>query len=537
MIIVIDNYDSFTYNIVQALFEITQEPIEVYRNDAITIKEIEKKNPTALILGPGPGKPSEAGITLKAIAYFKEKLPMIGICLGHQAIAEAFGGKIISSARICHGKVDEMIHDNKGVYRNLANPSAFTRYHSLIVEEKSLPQELEIVSRSKTDGEIMGIRHKTLPIEGVQFHPESIASSQGKALLKNFFNFKRDVFNPSFLLKTLVAKKDLSSLQMTSFMEELTEGNLKENIISGILTALNMKGITADELTAAATVLRNKMIAINGGNNLLDTCGTGGDGLGTFNISSMAALSVASTGIKVEKHGNRAVSSLSGSADFYSHIGIPASLPPQKAQKMLCDTGFAFLFAPLYHSALHFAANSRKDLAIKTIFNLLGPLLNPAKAEYQVVGVFDPVFMKSMAQSLVRLGAKKVMVIHGKDGGDELSISHPTIIVEASFDNPQLKEWVLDPKDLGLPHYTGKELIGSTPQENVHIALNLFSQKTDSALCDSVALNGGAALYIMKKAPSIKEGYQRVKEEILSGRVFFFIQKLKKYAEEQNVSY
>ncbi len=534
MILMIDNYDSFTYNIVQYLTEITSEPVEVFRNDAITIKEIEQKKPICLVIGPGPGRPVEAGISLQAIDYFKEKMPILGICLGLQAIGEVFGGTIVASSRISHGKVDTIRHDGKGVYRGVPNPSVFTRYNSFILEERTLPNELEVSSRSDVDGEIMGVRHISLPIEGIQFRPESIGSKEGKKILKNFFTYKREPFDPSVLLKALVAKKDLSSNQMNAFMEELTEGNLKENVISGILTALNMKGITADELTAAAGVLRKKMIPIDAGAALLDTCGTGGDGLGTFNISSMAALTAASMGVRVAKHGNRAVSSLSGSADFYAQLGIPASLSPEKAEKMLNETGFAFLFAPIYHSALRFAANSRKDLAIKTIFNLLGPLLNPAKAEYQVVGVFDPVFMEPMAESLVRLGAKKVLVVHGEDGGDEISISEKTVAVEASADSSEVVEFIIDPKQFGLSDYSGEELIGADPKKNVEAAINLFSAGEDSPLCDSVALNGGAALYVTGRVPSIEEGYRSMKTHIQSGKVLELIEKLKQYGEMDN---
>jgi len=184
MILVIDNYDSFTYNLVQYLGELG-EKLKVFRNDQTTIANLKKLKFDRIVISPGPGTPQEAGISLEVIKHFAGKVPILGVCLGHQAIAEAFGGKIIRASRIMHGKTSEIYHDGKTIYRNLPNPFTATRYHSLIVDPKTLPKELEISAWTK-EKEIMGLRHKKYPIEGVQFHPESILTSFGKQLLKNF---------------------------------------------------------------------------------------------------------------------------------------------------------------------------------------------------------------------------------------------------------------------------------------------------------------------------------------------------------------
>jgi len=184
MILVIDNYDSFTYNLVQYLGELG-EKLKVFRNDQTTIANLKKLKFDRIVISPGPGTPQEAGISLEVIKHFAGKVPILGVCLGHQAIAEAFGGKIIRASRIMHGKTSEIYHDGKTIYRNLPNPFTATRYHSLIVDPKTLPKELEISAWTK-EKEIMGLRHKKYPIEGVQFHPESILTSLGKQLLKNF---------------------------------------------------------------------------------------------------------------------------------------------------------------------------------------------------------------------------------------------------------------------------------------------------------------------------------------------------------------
>ncbi len=184
LILMIDNFDSFCYNIYQYLKELGED-VEVVRNDTITIKQILKKSPEILLISPGPCSPKEAGISLEAIDYFKDKLPILGICLGHQAIGEAFGGKIVKAKRPIHGHVHEVNHDEKGMFKNLPNPLKVTRYHSLIISEDSVPEDLIVSAKSK-DGEIMGIRHKYFPIEGVQFHPEAILTEHGHDLFKNF---------------------------------------------------------------------------------------------------------------------------------------------------------------------------------------------------------------------------------------------------------------------------------------------------------------------------------------------------------------
>ena len=184
MLLMIDNYDSFTYNIVQYFGELG-ENVRVYRNDAISIPEIERLKPDHICLSPGPGTPSQAGICLRVIKNFSEKIPILGVCLGHQAIGEAFGGKIINAKTVMHGKTSLIYHTDKGVFHNIPNPFTAIRYHSLAIDRESLPEVLEITAWTE-DGEIMGVRHKTLAVEGVQFHPESILSEHGHKLLKNF---------------------------------------------------------------------------------------------------------------------------------------------------------------------------------------------------------------------------------------------------------------------------------------------------------------------------------------------------------------
>ena len=185
MLLMLDNYDSFTYNLVQYFAELGQD-VKVFRNDKISVTEIDEMKPDYIVISPGPCTPNEAGISLEIVHYFQGKIPLLGVCLGHQSIAQAFGGKIIHAKKIMHGKTSKIGHDNQGVFANLSDPFTATRYHSLVVERESCPECFDITAWSTDDNEIMGIKHKTLPIEGVQFHPESILTDYGHDLLKNF---------------------------------------------------------------------------------------------------------------------------------------------------------------------------------------------------------------------------------------------------------------------------------------------------------------------------------------------------------------
>ena len=185
----IDNYDSFTYNLVQYLGEMGQE-LKVYRNDAITVAGIKKLKPSRIVISPGPGSPKDAGVSKEVIKILGQRIPVLGVCLGHQCIGEVFGGKVVGAKRLMHGKTSQIFHDGKGIFKNIDNPFTATRYHSLLVEKKGLPKDLEITAETK-EKEIMGLRHKKFPIVGVQFHPESILTQSGKEILRNFLNLTR----------------------------------------------------------------------------------------------------------------------------------------------------------------------------------------------------------------------------------------------------------------------------------------------------------------------------------------------------------
>ncbi|MBN1410536.1 MAG: bifunctional anthranilate synthase component II/anthranilate phosphoribosyltransferase [Spirochaetales bacterium] len=518
MYIIIDNYDSFTYNLYQYICEITDEPVKVFRNDRIgSIANLLQMKPKGIIISPGPGTPKEAGVSVDVIKHFAGKVPILGVCLGHQAIGYAFGAEIGQAKRIVHGKVEEISHDGKGVFRNIPSPAKFTRYHSLAIMKDSVPDCFEITATS-ADGEIMGVRHRLYAIEGIQFHPESIASEYGKRMLKNFLNYRRDSFDAKALLSKILNGSNLTLPEAQSFMEELTEGNLSDAQIAAFLIAINAKGASPEEIAGCASVLKKKRKVVETTCSVLDTCGTGGDGLGTFNISSFAALIAAACGARVAKHGNRAVSSKSGSADFYKELGINTGLDPTRAAALLEKTGFAFLFAPIYHQAMKYAGGVRRELKVKTIMNLVGPLSNPAGAEYQLIGVYSDKLAPVVARAAKLLGVKKVMTVHGLDGMDEISVASPTRVFEINENNEE-KEYLLNPREMGIPIFLAEDLRGGDAKKNAELAKNILNGKGIPAIREAVALNAGAALYVAGLASDVKDGYTKAKEALESGRV------------------
>jgi anthranilate synthase/phosphoribosyltransferase len=517
MTVIIDNYDSFTYNLFQAFSRLSDEPVRVIRNDCIDLAGLEALSPARLVISPGPGRPEDAGISVAAIRHFSGRIPILGVCLGHQAIGQAFGASIVGARQIKHGVVEEMNLDGRGLYRTIGVRGVFTRYHSLAVAEAGLPADLEVSARS-TDGEVMGLRHRSLPIEGVQFHPESIASEDGDALIRAFLNYRREPFAYKVCLETLIAGKDLGREEAEAFMEEMTDGVLDAPRISALLVAFAAKGPAASEIAGCASVLRRKKASFAVMDALTDTCGTGGDDSGSFNISSMAALVAAACGLPIAKHGNRAVSSRSGSADFYEALGVPIQLSAADAAIQLRKTNFTFLFAPKYHSAMRHAAPARKALGVKTIMNLVGPLSNPANAAFQVIGVYDKALLRPVAQAARLLGVQRVLAVASRDGYDEISPCAPTDMVEIGTDG-QVNETVFDPLEQGLDLFSCKELAGGDAAENARLALELAGGTGRPALKAATAVNAGAALYVAGRVPSIAAGYRLAAEALATGAV------------------
>ena len=529
MILVIDNYDSFTFNVIQILQTVTDKEIKVVRNDEFSVEQLASMNPEYLIVSPGPGSPYQAGICEEAIKYFAGKIPILGICLGHQAICEAFGARIVQAKFIKHGIVEEIKLDGKGLFRSIGKSAKFTRYHSLVADEQTLSPDFEVTARA-ADGDIMGVRHKTLPIEGIQFHPESIACEKGKELLSSFINYRRENLNVAEYLNQLIAKKDLTEEQASFFMENVTDGSMDERAMAAILVAMAAKGPSVSEMTGCAkALLKKKKNFPLEKNGIAEIVGTGGDGKGSFNISSMSALVASSCGQRIAKHGNRAVSSKSGAADFFENLGINIMAQPEQTAKLIEKTNFGFLMAPVYHSAMRFAASVRKVLGIKTIMNILGPLLNPAGAEYEVLGVYSTSLLKDYAKAAKALGAKRVMVVCSRDGYDEISPLVPTDVSQID-ENGNENQYVIKPENFGITGCNEDELSGGDGKENARLALEVLNGGGKKTIKAAVGLNTAAVLYLSGKVRTLKDGYKMAIEAIDSGKA------LKKLEEIQKVS-
>lgn len=532
MILLIDNYDSFTYNIYQAFYRFGF-PIEVVRSDCISIEEIRKRNPRYIIIGPGPKSPKDAGISIEIVRQLHGIYPILGICLGHQAIMAAFGMEIVNAKNIVHGKIEALHHNQRGLFRHISPLTPVVRYHSLVGRAEELPDCFEVSAWSK-DGEIMAIEHKSYQLMGMQFHPESIGTLEGEKMLLNFLHYTREIIPIQSYLKQAMGGKSLSFEQAYNVMDEITEGNMSDAQIGSILTSLEIKGINAEELAGFASVLKKKAIDFDLPQNdeiRLDMVGTGGSANKTFNVSTTSALLLASAGVRIIKHGNRAITSKSGSADLLQALGININMEIQTCKKVYEQLGITFLFAQRFHAAMRFAAKARKDLGFRSAFNLVGPLSNPANVTHQFIGVFDKDYTEVMARALAILGIRRAMVVSGFDGYDEISLCAPTQITELY--EGDIHTFVFHPSELGLRLVSHSELIGGDSEANKQITLDIFKKRDLSApKTQLVALNTAAGFYLAGRVKNMKEGYELASETICSGNVLALVEEFAKLSQD-----
>ncbi|QHI96373.1 anthranilate phosphoribosyltransferase [Aristophania vespae] len=358
----------------------------------------------------------------------------------------------------------------------------------------------------------MGVRHRDYPVHGVQFHPESIASEAGRDLLANFLaiaGIKRGEKKGSFsqILKQAATGKSLTSLQAELAFEDIMKGHVPENQLASFLTALYIRGETKEELLGAVKAVRRCMLKVNNiAENAIDVCGTGGDGLGTLNVSTAVSFVLAGLGIPVAKHGNRALSSLSGATDVLEALGIPSDSDIDKQENRLREDGIAFLAAPHHHPAMKFALPVRKALGFRTLFNLLGPLCNPAQVKRQLVGVFDEKWCEPIAEVLGALGGTHIWAVHGKtdEGGiDEVTLAGPTKVV--AWEEGKLCHFTLEPEMVGLPNMPIHLLRGGGAESNAQRMIALFEGEK-GCYRDTVLFNAAIALHIAGHGNVIENG-------------------------------
>jgi anthranilate phosphoribosyltransferase len=546
MILVIDNYDSFTYNLVQLLSALGAE-VEVRRNDTITAAEALAMAPIGIVVSPGPGTPQDAGISRDVIRAAAEAgVPVLGVCLGHQCIAEVYGASICRSPKPVHGKTDQITHDGQHLFAGIPSPFTATRYHSLCVDADTVPDVLEVQAHTP-DGVIMGVRHRELAVFGVQFHPESVLTPEGTKLLANFLDVAGEVplargasGTPAIVAAAGgAARASAGAAEITTaaaaigrvatgasltedesyiVMNQIMDGDATPSQISALITGMRMKGETVDEIVGFARAMREHATPVRPTvSGYIDTCGTGGDGLHTFNISTSTAFVVAGAGVPVAKHGNRAVSSAAGSADVLEALGIDISLSAANVGRCVDEAGVGFLFAQSLHSSMRHAGPTRREIGIRTVFNILGPLTNPAGAKRQLLGVYDARLAPIMAEVAGRLGAERVLVVNGHPGMDEVSGSGPTTVSEFDAETGAVRTYEITPESVGIARGTLADIAGGDAAENAAIVRTVLGGEVGPRR-DVVVLNAAAALLAAGKATDLAEGVALARASIDSGR-------------------
>lgn len=327
----------------------------------------------------------------------------------------------------------------------------------------------------------------------------------------------------------LSKKENLSFAEAESVMNEIMDGKTSAVQTAAYLAELAMKGETIDEITASAKAMREHALSLKTGYDVLEIVGTGGDGSNSFNISTTSSLVIASAGVKVAKHGNRAASSKSGAADVLEALGVNISLTPESCKTLMDNIGICFLFAQKYHSAMKYVAPVRKELGIRTIFNILGPLTNPAGANLQLMGVYSEELVIPLANVLKKLGVKRGLVVYGRNKIDEISVSADTAVAEIA--NGEIKSYTISPEMFGYKKHEASSVTGGNPAENAKITLSILNGEERGAKREAVAMNAGAALYIAGKANSIEEGVRMAENLIDSGKA---LDTLNAFIEESN---
>jgi anthranilate phosphoribosyltransferase len=326
-------------------------------------------------------------------------------------------------------------------------------------------------------------------------------------------------------INVVINNINLTEAEMAECMNEIMEGKATDAQIGGFLTALRIKGETVDEITGAARIMREKAATIRAPEGVLDTCGTGGDMSHTFNISTTAAFVVSAAGIPVAKHGNRSVSSKSGSADLLEALGVKIDLGPEKVEKCLFETGFGFLFAPLFHPAMKYAIGPRREMGIRTIFNILGPITNPAGARRQILGVFSSNLTGVLAEVLGNLGAEDAMVVHGEDGLDEITVTNGTKV--SRFSKGKVENFYLSPEDFGLGRARREDLLGGDKDENAKICLSILAGEKGPKR-DIVLINSAAAISVAGRTGDLRTAFETAQEAVDSGRAMAKLDEIRK---------
>lgn len=525
MILLIDNYDSFVFNIKTMLNQLTNDEIAVYRNDKITLDEIKRLSPNAIILSPGPKHPKDSGICLE---IFKARLnvPVLGICLGHQALGLCFGAKIQRLKEVAHATSSQIsLIAQSELFREFPKDFSVMRYHSLEVAD--LPSELEALAYTK-DKVLMAMRHKDLPYFGVQFHPESYFSEYGLKIFENFLKFKGQASQKASEKPTLTGfitklqdNQGLNTDDFARICQIIASREYEAVQLGALLVLITEKSLDERSLSALVSNILKYSQTFNDESEMIDIVGTGGDGFKSINVSTTTAFILGALGVKVAKHGNRAISSASGSSDVLSALKIPAFDSIARQVKVLDEQGLTFFHAPFFHSLVGEVKEVRAKLGVRTVFNVLGPLLHPnLSLKYQLMGNYHAPVHRLLIEVLRNLGRKHALVVRGNDGMDEISICDETSIYELK--DGQIFNYTISPEQFGFKRAFHSEIVGGDAKQNAKILLDTLSGKQKGAKFDIVVLNAMFALYTANRVPTPAQAKDIVLEAIHSGKVIDF---------------
>ena len=500
-IVIIDNYDSFTYNLSHLVKELGAE-VTVLRNDQFQLDDLEEFD--KIILSPGPGIPSEAGLLLDVIRTYSDKKPILGVCLGHQAIGEAFGAQLENLSDVFHGVASPCHIDRRDlIFRSLPETITVGRYHSWVVSYESFPACLEITAWSD-EGQIMALRHKELNIHGIQFHPEAVLTPYSTDTGDNH--------------------EDLTREEMKTVLIGITHSEYPNEQITALLTALQMKGVTVDELLGFRDgILETGVPAILDCDRYIDVVGTGGDRKNTFNISTTACFVIAGAGYKVAKHGNYAATSVSGASNVIQHHGIKFTDNIDHLNRSLNETGIVYLHAQLFAKAMKFVGPIRKALQFPTIFNLLGPIVNPSQPKCQLLGVANLDQMRLYNNVYQRIGID-YGIVNSIDGYDEISLTGNFKVTTNNY------ERIFKPQDLGFDIAKPEELVGGASEEEAaQIFDAVLENRALPAQKNIVLANAAFGIQVLEKGQKdIEECSTIARESIDSGSA---LRTFKKFAE------
>jgi anthranilate synthase/phosphoribosyltransferase len=533
MLLIIDNYDSFTYNLAQSFQSLGRNPV-VLRNDAPALIDLAGSEDLDMVcLSPGPGRPEEAGLCrafLERLLALGRRIPVLGVCLGHQVLSELAGVPVVLAGRVMHGRVSTITHNGAGLFRGLPPLMRVGRYHSLISSEpaaEGLAHRVEVAART-SEGEIMALSWLDQPWAGVQFHPESVLTPEGRELLANFLAGGTDpAAAPAaaaapetpkplpVIFEALGLGRDLDEDEASQVFERLMDGELSPAQSGALLMSLRVKGETAVEVAAAArAVLRRANPVPPPPGPALDVVGTGGDNRFSFNCSTGTAIICAALGHMVLKHGNRSVSSRSGSADVLERLGFDIEAPASEIPARLARDKFAFLFAPHYHPAFRHIMPVRRELGVRTLFNILGPLVNPAMPSHRLIGVYQPGLLDLMAGALARLGGVAAAVVHGAGGYDELTPIGPAEVrlVRGGHVEPM----AVDPARFGVRACSPADLAIRDPEEGARVLTELLTGGGPRPMRDMLALNVAMALFLLKGG-TMDERFFEAREAVARG--------------------